>query len=537
MPNLVLLIIVALFLFLLIWIWRSPQASEKLRDSLFRNSGIPYRNLIGVLLGFIAAVLLLYSNVLTIYGAAIFFVALLVLTMALLVLVRPYHERSVDRFAWGLLVIIILGFGLGALQYQTRFFWLGLWARYLRIDTAPEFILESLFLLGVILGFFVVRNWAQEQADFVKSLSAVLSGAFLATILGKLQEGNPPPITAMQAFAYYALGFTMSGTINLLVAARLTSLYTNKRSIGSRAMLDFLYGNERTKLIDGYFLKNFKDDPDYARARLTDALVEYRKLIAREFAERLQKKMKAREQQVFSPPDGQLYFYEMIAIESDPEQSPPDPAIPDKDRPHNVVFRRLSSGSFPLSEDEIPSGIHEHMFRVGVAARWQDTLEYISAPGEYRVAFPFLQSVSGLALLFQQTIVMDRDKLKRFRNKDHTDGISPNDIEQSRGLDEIDFLSYIAVPIVGHFNGTIENQLGVVTIDSKLFIAPDVLPHKEIVNAAEGVFRASLTPNELTAYASRLYDPEDADVRYIEKVTKIIVPVMELYAKCRVGAT
>jgi len=58
MPNLVLLIIVALFLFLLIWIWRSPQASEKLRDSLFRNSGIPYRNLIGVLLGFIAAVLL-----------------------------------------------------------------------------------------------------------------------------------------------------------------------------------------------------------------------------------------------------------------------------------------------------------------------------------------------------------------------------------------------------------------------------------------------------------------------------------------------
>jgi len=154
------------------------------------------------------------------------------------------------------------------------------------------------------------------------------------------------------------------------------------------------------------------------------------------------------------------------------------------------------------------------------------------------VAFPFLRSVSGLALLFQQTIVMDRDKNKRFRNKDHTDGISPSEIEQSRGLDEIDFLSYIAVPIVGHFNGTIENQLGVVTIDSKLFIADEnELGGSQLVNAAEGVYRAQLTPNQLTDYASRLYDPEDADVRYIEKVTKIIVPVMELYAKCRVGAT
>src|SRR6185436_18405433 len=314
------------------------------RESFFRNTGIPYRNLVGLLLGFLAAALLLYGQVIGMFWASVSFVVILVLTMLILVLVRPYNEKAVDRFAWGLLVIIILGFGLGTMQFYTRFFWLGLWARYLRIDSAPEFILESLFLLGVILGFFVVRNWAQEQADFVKSLSAVLSGAFLATILGKLQEGNPPAITAMQAFAYYALGFTMSGTFNLLVAARLTSLYTNKRSIASRAMLDFLYGPERTKLIDGYFLKNFKDDPDYARARLTDALVEYRKLIAREFAERLQAKMKAREQPAGSPPGGRQSYYEMLAIEDDLEVSPPDPTILEKDRPHNVVFRRLGTG-------------------------------------------------------------------------------------------------------------------------------------------------------------------------------------------------
>jgi len=386
--------------------------------------------------------------------------------------------------------------------------------------------------LGVILGFFVVRNWAKEQADFLSSLSAVLGGAFVATVLGKLQEGNPPAITSMRAFAYYALGFTMSGTINLLVAARLTSLYTNKRSITSRAMLDFLYGNERTRLIDGYFLQNFKDDPDYARARLTDALVEYRHLIAREFAERLQKKMQASEQDASPPGPGQ-YYYEMMAIESDQEESPPNLNISEKDRLYNVILRRLRSSDFPSREDENLRGIHEDMFRVGVAIRRENTLEYISATGEYRDRFPLLESVAGLALRFQQTIVMDRDRLKKFRNKEYTSGISPKEIEQARGLDEIDYLSYIAIPIVGQFGAPPENQLGVVTIDSRLFISSE--PYGEL-NSGEDVCSAQLTPSQLTKYAENLYEHEDPNVKYIEKVTKIIAPVMELYAKCRVGA-
>jgi hypothetical protein len=522
--------------------WISFQGS--IRESFFRNTGIPYRNLIGLLLGFTASALLLSGEVLTIYWASLLFASLLAATMITLVLFRPYNEKKVDRFAWGLLVIVLLGFGFGILEYQTRSWWIWLWRQYLRIKEPHDLILESLFLLGVILGFFVVRNWAKEQKDFVSSLSAVLSGAFVATILGKLQEGTP--ITPMRAFAYYALGFTMSGTINLIAAARLTANYTNKRSIASRAMLDFLYGSERTKLIDGYFLQNFKDDPDYAKARLIEALIEYRRLIAREFAERMEKRMRAHDQRQTSADVDRLYYYQLINIECEEKEdaqagtvlSPPSALtkVEDKDKQHYVTYRQLGASQAANSESPNNGSINEEMFRVGVAARWQDTLEYISAPGEYRVAFPFLRSVSGLALLSRQTIVMDRDSNRRFRDKDHGDGICPSEIEQARGLDEIDFLSYVAVPIIGRSGSSNENNLGVVTIDSRLFVAPE-LKNAERVKPGEGIFRAKLTPRQLTGFAAQLYEHEDPDVKYIEKVTKIIVPVMELYSKCRVGAT
>lgn len=514
-------------------LWNSFQ--DSIRESFFRNTGIPYRNLIALLLGVTSSVLLLTSGVLTIYWVSLLFAVLLGTTLMAFVLFRPNNEKKVDRFAWGLLVIVLLGFGLGALEYQTRSWWVWLWHQYLRIKQPHDLILESLFLLGVILGFFVVRNWAKEQKDFVSSLSAVLSGAFVATILGKLQEGTP--ITPMRAFAYYALGFTMSGTINLIVAARLTADYTNKRSIASRALLDFLYGSERTKLIDGYFLQNFKDDPDYAKARLIEALIEYRRLIAREFAERMEKRMKT--SALGGSPPAPPYYYQLINIEceKDDETSPPGVAkVEDKDKQHYVIYKQLGLDQAADSESTNNIRISEEMFRVGVAARWQDTLEYISAPGEYRVAFPFLRSVSGLALSSRQTIVMDRDRNKRFRDKDHGDGICPDEIEQARGLDEIDFLSYIAVPIVGRFGSSNENNLGVVTIDSKLFVAPQ-LNGTVMGKPSEGIFRAKLTPRQLTAFAAQLYEHEDPDIKYIEKVTKIIVPVMELYSKCRVGAT
>ncbi len=676
------------------------------RESVFRNTGIPYRNLIGMILGSAASVLLLSSGVLAIRGVTLWFVVALIITALLLVLVRPYHEKRVDRFAWGLLVIIVLGFGLGALIYQYRHWIKWLWHQYLRINEPHELLLEALFLLGVILGFFVVRNWAKEQKDFVSSLSAVLGGAFVATILGKLQGEGINEIGALKAFAYYALGFTMSGTINLIAAARLTANYINKRSVASRAMLDFLYGSDRTKLIDGYFLKNFQEDTDYAKRWLTDTLNEYRKLIKLEFAEKMLERKTKREkernkvvQEICnrangvkalsnktvtnesprsedpvstgatpggpddppSPPSttqdlecldleclgfirnyvtqarkqlecrrefaegsadrkavessdectvdellkvvdqtwrelvelqkavdeetelqtkldslkesksqeiknrlaelhpktqgikpkeleclkrilGRLkpsYYYELIAIECEEEKERGEktaPAVPEKDRKYSVIYRSIVS-SAQYAKDYLANRttIKESMFRVGIAMRRQDKLEYIIAPGQYGAPFPVMGSVAGLALLMGQTIVMDRDKNKKFRSKDYGRGVCPVDIEQPRGLDEITFLSYFSIPIVARMGTPDENALGISNVDTRLFATRCPLPGEE-VSGSEGVFRFHLTQAELSEYASNLYEENDESVKYVEEHTKIITPVLELYAKCRVGA-
>lgn len=444
--------------------------------------------------------------------------------MLLLVVVRPSVEKDIDRFAWGTLVIIVLGFGWGALIYQTRSWWIYLWHQYLRINNAGAILLEALFLLGVILGFFVVRNWAKEQKDFVSSLSAVLSGAFVASLLGKLQEGSPPAVTPMRAFAYYALGFTMSGSLNLIAAARLTANYVNKRSLTSRAVLDFLYGSERAKIIDGYFLKNFEDDKDYAKQRITETLIEFSKLAQREFAERLEKRRKL-------PEKATSCFYELVAVEcEDQESTPKENGGAGAVEPiYNIIYKRIGSPPTALQ-------IEGSMFRVGVSARWQDTLEYITAPGEYRAPFPYQGSVAGMALLFRQTIVMDRDINKRFRNKQYTDGICPKAIQQNRGLDIIDYLSYVAIPMVSSHGSPTENTLGVLTIDTKLFVAPQALAGKS-VKGSEEIFSLHMTKSELSEYANNLYDHEDKDVEYVENLAKIITPILELYSKCRVGAT
>jgi len=138
-------------------------------------------------------------------------------------------------------------------MFQARAWWIWLWNKYRLIDQPHELALEFLFPAGVIMGVFVVRNWGKEQEAFTNSLSGLLGGTFIAGLFGEAFKGQG--LTTMQALTYYGLGFVMSAAINLLVAARLTANYTNRRSITSRALLDFLYGSDRTKLIDGYFLK------------------------------------------------------------------------------------------------------------------------------------------------------------------------------------------------------------------------------------------------------------------------------------------
>jgi hypothetical protein len=574
-----------LTLLLLFWVWLGSFSKDRLRESLFRNIGVPYRNLIGLLLGVVAALLLLSSHTWTIGVAAWVFVVTLAITMVLLVAVRPSVEKEIDRFAWGLLVIIVLGFGLGSLIYQTRSWWLWLWHQYLRINTPAEILLESLFLLGVLLGFFVVRNWAKEQKEFVASLTGLLSGAFVATIVGNIQN----ELTPMRSLAYYALGFTLSGTLNLIAAARLSAHYTNKRSISSRAMLDFLYGSERAKTIDGYFLVNFKEDLDYAKLRLTETVVAYGELVKREFAELMNRRARNRARasrdqssreslcariregkaneynlraelkelenepgeakaitekkkelenvtSVIRELESQLipcYFYELIAFECPKKESDSAASVQSLDTYYDVIYKAVGNSDDGVA---VGSSITGEMFRVGVAIRWQDSLEYIVAPGQYRASFPYVGSVAGLSLMVRQTIIMNRDRMKQFRSKDYRDGICPRDTEQWRGLDEIDFLSYVSIPVVARLGSVSENAVGVVNLDTKIFVTPCKLDGKPL-EGSDGMFRIELTPRQLTEYASNLYDQEDRDVEYLEKLTKLLVPVLELYLKCRIGAT
>lgn len=610
---------------------RLQPLKHSLRESLFRNYGVPYRNLIGLLLGFTASFLPLTTHVLGLSTIVVVFLVLLGLTLILLILVRPYVESELDRFAWGLLVIILFGYGLGGLIYQSRAWWIWLWNKYRLISEPYQLVLESLFLLGVMLGVFVVRNWSKEQKDFQASISGILSGTFIAAVLGSVLN----ELTPMRALAYYALGFTMSGTFNVILAAKLTANYTNKRSITSRAILDFLYGSERAEIIDNYFLKNFKRDPDYARASLTEAMISYRELVSREFAERMEERRKYRKgaRQSFEEKKGSItelrkkksrleprcralhmtienrnrlqdeidviestpeprapkqeqklldlrknleeldqnvakqkekcspeqlkewkelenvlteikpsYYYELMAIESEEESSETGPKTRTRGNPEQsyvVKYRELDCpDALELKTKEGPpaGAINELMFRVGISARWQDTLEYITAPGEYRMPFKYTGSVAGLALLFRKTIVMDPDKKKRFRNSEFPDGITPEKVEQPRGLDEIDFLSYVALPIVSRLGAPGENPVGIMTIDTKIFVTRSELGG-EPVQGTNRVFRMRLSRAQLTEYGANLYDQEDQCVEYIERLTKVIVPVLELYSKCRVGAT
>jgi len=587
--------------------------------------------MIGLLLGITASFLPLITGVWIMERVIWIFIGTLALTMALLVVVRPNVENDSDRFAWGLLVIIILGFGIGALIYQAKPWWIWLWHQYLRINEPHELLLEALFLLGVIMGFFVVRNWGKDQKDFVSSLSGVLGGAFVATILGDLQK----ELTPLRAFAYYSLGFTISGSLNLISAARLTATYTNKQTMTSRALLDFLYGSERTKTIDGYFLEHFEEDKDYAKMLLLDALNAYRTRAEQEFAGKFEERRKQRQKDrdafkrrlreeteertiekldhrwtELEPScskrktaqhewehleaeldalktsheqkpaeesrlhersknlkhsiellerrcsDDQLsewkrldrslaslkpsYFYRLIAIErhgkTDPSERPA--ATENEDPEYSIIYRHVGTNKDQHGghDPEASTAIQGDMFRVGVAVRRQDVLEYLLAPGAYRAPFPYMASVAGLALRLPHTIIMDRDKDTTFRSKDYKDGIRPTDIEQGRGRDIIDYLSYVSIPIVSHLGTPKENPLGIVNIDTKLFVTRSRLSGEQ-VKGDPGVFRVSLRRSKLEEFANNLYEHDDEAIREIERLTKTIIPILELYSKCCIGAT
>ncbi len=535
---------------------------ETIRRWFYRETVLPFRKQVAFLLGFIAAILPLATGVWQEgTGSWIFIVAFLLILFVLLV-VRPdrFRQLSFDH-RWGRFSIFVLAYGLGALIYDYRAALAWLWSEFRLIDAPHEWLLVSLFFLGVILGFFIVRNWSKEQKDFITSLTAVFGSAFLATFLGDIgsNSGNPAwKLDPLTTFAYYALGFTLSGAINLISFAFLTAHYSSTQSITSRAIIDFLYGSDKAKTIDGYFLKNFQEDTDYAKSGLVNTLAAYIEVIKSEYARKLDHKKRTERNgdlPMTSPPKSPppilmssppaagspMIYCELVSIESEQSKLSSEgllsPPAPRDDDTFTVKYRRLSDN------DDKKGKIEAKMFRVAVSMRWNDTLEYIVAPGEYKKAFPYFGSIAGLALTVRQTIVMDRDRFKKFRTQDYVDGKSPSEVDQPRGLQKIDYLSYIAIPLIRNYGKKGEFPLGVLHVDTKLFALPQNsanLLGEDLNNIEPGIHELKCTRKDLDEFvkhASNLYDLQDENIRYLEKMGAVILPLIELYEKCRTGAT
>jgi|ERR1051325_7203948 hypothetical protein len=508
-----------------------------LSNWLVQNTIVPHKMLLSLCLGFIAAGLPLAVNLLSNMVTAIIFLASFTLLILVLFFVKPkpLNEIEFKRSRWGIFSMIVLGFGIGALSYRYRSWLIWLWHQFRRINEPHEWILVSLFLLGVILGFFVVRNWPKNQQEFISSLTAVVGAAFVSTILGNLASAQG--LTPLNTFAYYSLGFGLSGTINLIVFSLLVARYSRTNDITSRSVIDFLYGSDKAQAIDGYFLKNYENDPDYAKVNLLGALNAYREIIRDEFAKKMCVRKERQEKQVTSPPVSfptpTLDYFELLSIESKKEQ--PISSPPGSNQIYELLCRKLNVGE----------RIKPEMLRVSISMKWNNNLEYIVRQGQYMRPFPLIGSVAGLALNVNQTIVMDRDEHKKFRGQDFVEGRSPDEVVQPRGLTEADYLSYIVVPMVSSFGKAEETPLGVLHVDTKLFVCPaGTFPPQPITiidyDHKQHIYKVECTKDDLEKFrsmASDLYEQQDEYIQSLENFRGVIVPLLELYLKCRIGTS
>lgn len=530
--------------------------------SLFESSmkALGITKLGGLLLGFTITLLVVLSGLMTETTAVEVLLVCVVLALLAFGFVILFQELEHPGFGkWGVVALFLLGAAIGILAYHWRGGIADLannakggiadqWARYKSLGGLNDVIFAGLFVFGVLMAVFVVRVWDKKQDDFMKSVATALGGAAIPPLLGKTIAVN-----GSQAFAAYFLGFAVSAVVNVIYCAKLLADYSNKRSVESRARLSFLYGSDKAESVDKQFQKNFEEDPDYAKRLLIKTVLEYEKRVRREFANK--REQKRREQEETST----MRYYQLIAIKckgpkgsadapdttQSPPASPPQPAPASPPQPTlegalqptnaasaqisdttpmKVVFRKIGDND-PLTEE---------MFRSAISLKWQDNLEYIDSASAYAQPFPFFSSVAGLALEVLQTIVMDRDKYRRFRSTLHPQGLCPVETEQRRGLDEIDYLSYIVVPVASHLGRPEQTKLGVLHVDSKLFaVSPDKLKN---VEEKDGILTATLRPIELTEYANNVYEQNDIGVKYLEEMRAVLVPVLELYLKCRQGS-
>ncbi|MDQ1610871.1 MAG: hypothetical protein QOG00_802 [Pyrinomonadaceae bacterium] len=618
---------------------------------LDRNAIVDDRKVMIFFLSFIASMLILVTGLLS-EGTVtlLFLIPFLIFLVAVLVLVRQPlfdrwkgQERKLLQSRWGTLGVAVFGFGFGALIHNRRGWFHSLWEQLKRLDTSEEWVLVSLFLLGVMLGFFVVRNWSKNQQEFIGSLTAALGAAFLATIVGTLAGnqqaataepkqqtltaeistaaatptaspanaavGAPTPITPAQpaapvvtarttatpvpptvkatatttppdantppnplvpvrTFAFYALGFSLSGVLNLIAFSLLVANYSRTQSRTSRSVIEFLYGSDKAQILDGYFLKSFEADPNYAKTKLVAALSAYRDLVGRRIASAMDRRKDA-QAEVTSPPaslpsppppcagdvPGPFDYYELLAVRSVPQGDPE--LLSPLDVPRNsyeIVYRKLKGKQ--LCETAEP--ITPEMFRVAISMKWQDNIEYIVTAGEYQQSFPYYGSVAGMSLLVKRPIVMNLDKYKKFRTSTFPEGKTPSQADQPRGLHSIDYLSYIAIPMTSSLGQPDEQSLGVLHVSTKLFAYPRhepppegacrqagtgtdsepeifrILVEHEDPKKLDGLLTKRL--DEFKGYACNLYRQDDPIVKELEKMKDVIIPLLELYKKCRTGA-
>ena len=536
------------------------MSNRSLKDWFFRSTILPQKKILVFLLGFLAAALFLACGLLEEKSVARAFGFAFVLCLVVLLIVRPHPFRDIifDKSRWGIFSIAVLGFGSGALLFHYRGWLAWLWLQLLKINTDTKVLLASLFLLGVIMGFFVVRNWSKDQKDFLASLSAVLGGAFLSSVIGEFAQDGMGGTAKWITFTYYFWGFTLSGAINLLAFTFLTARYTSNQSAISRAIIDLLYGSDKAKAIDAYFLRNFEDDLDYAKSALLRTLRAYREIIRDQLARKFQAQRSGQPNKTYCL----LLSIEQIvpaAAGTAPVAPGIVPATPGTTTPVAPTTTPVAPGTAPAagvtpataprdSEDQFVvrfrtlgpgDEIKPEMFRVSVSMRWQDNLEYVVAPGEYRKSFPYFGSVAGLALLSRTTIVMDRDKWKKFRSEQYTSGKTPAEIRQGRGLGQIDYVSYIAIPLVINFGRQEETELGILHVDTKLFAEKLANAKEEIPGS--GVYRVTRSrqdlEDELGTLGNKIYaDVEDENIKFLEGMRGVIIPVLQLYKKCRTGA-
>lgn len=440
------------------------------------------------------------------------------------------------RARWQTLLVVTLGYGLGILAYWYR----AKVSAAVDIPRTPGQVLYmALLFLGVIMGFFVVRNWSKEQKDFVTSLTAVFGGAFVASFLGALK---PEQVDMLTALASYAVGFTFSGAINLFIYNKLVREYSTTGSLAARAAIDNLYGSDKAKVIDAYFQKSFEEDPNFARRLLVQALAQFRVRVLREFARKIAFKW----QGVSYPPhETSLYLLTSIRCRAGegqsnaPAQPTSPPSSPPSSPPDGTTGGDPGLYEVRLKKVVRPEEITEATFRMGIAVKSSDNLVYIVTPGEYRRPFPLYESVAGLALRVRQTIVMDRDKYKKFRHEEFKSGRCPSDLEGDRGLDEIDYISYISVPVVSRIGNPEEVPLGIINVDTRLLAASEaeVEGLQGYEQVADGTIRAEVSQALLNEWGARLYDAEDEAVKYLEDMRAVAVPVLELYLKCSQGTS